>query len=521
MTLAGPTQRTVRDTRQPPRSARPWTALLVAITAAACPPADPDPGGTDARPATDMAAPDAPDAPDAPADVAVPEPDAPEPDRSGDLPLECPGANDWDAAVCNTPPFEFRCTEGLAPWRPGSTAGQPNLRSSYPCIEGEGGGEIAYHFRSDIDRDVEVGLNPRNRECRMFPEGGYACTSPILPWEAGARDLDLIVLRGPGPDSAEATCVSGVPTRGYQRESPSFRALAGQDYWLVVDSPPGQEGPFDLAVHCKSCLSPLRTLACDTTIETALASRTVSATSRYLPELPQTDETHAGQLGFEDVFDLPSAEPTNYTVRLTGLSRDLNLFLVTDPGQRCEDLPYVAASANPEAADEVLRFAGRSDPVRLVVDGPEAVASPYRLEVGCAPACDPRRSADCGLTQRLRNDQPVVSYDRITSWGSCASGLDGPEVTYWLEGVRRPGQVTVVLSGLTADLDLIVLRGLTSGFRCDPTTACLASSTTPGTADERVTFDVDPSSRYVIAVDGRDGAVSDYQLTVEGEPCAP
>ena len=74
------------------------------------------------------------------------------------------------------------------------------------------------------------------------------------------------------------------------------------------------------------------------------------------------------------------------------------------------------------------------------------------------------------------------------------------------------GQVTINMTGLSADLDLFVLES------CDPT-FCLDESLNLNTADETVMFDVVEGSHYIIVADGYDFAESTYtiQIICEGD----
>jgi hypothetical protein len=104
----------------------------------------------------------------------------------------------------------------------------------------------------------------------------------------------------------------------------------------------------------------------------------------------------------------------------------------------------------------------------------------------------------------------------VDPWGSCAANLSGPELVYRL-WQPRAGRYTATLSELEADLDLIVLRAWASEFECDPTTPCLASSSTVGIADEQVSFEADSVSDYLLVVHGRAGAASRFVLSVQGD----
>jgi hypothetical protein len=98
----------------------------------------------------------------------------------------------------------------------------------------------------------------------------------------------------------------------------------------------------------------------------------------------------------------------------------------------------------------------------------------------------------------------------------CPSGraTTGNEVFYRLD-CPVTGEVTVRLTPVTADLDLIILaEDVADPERgCDPT-ECIAASQTSGIAVEEVTFTSAKGVRYYAVVDGHEGAVSGYMLEI-------
>jgi hypothetical protein len=70
--------------------------------------------------------------------------------------------------------------------------------------------------------------------------------------------------------------------------------------------------------------------------------------------------------------------------------------------------------------------------------------------------------------------------------------------------------VTVSLTGMSCDLDLIVVRG-GAGGGCDPRD-CVAASSTQG--DEHVTFMADAAETYYLIVDGYESNSGEFTLQV-------
>ncbi len=89
--------------------------------------------------------------------------------------------------------------------------------------------------------------------------------------------------------------------------------------------------------------------------------------------------------------------------------------------------------------------------------------------------------------------------------------MDGPEVVYsYAPGASDEG-VMIDLTGVSADLDLIVLEE--DGTGCSPNLACLEWSYNGGSSDEQVVFTAQANHTYYIVVDGFGGAQSGYNLS--------
>jgi len=84
--------------------------------------------------------------------------------------------------------------------------------------------------------------------------------------------------------------------------------------------------------------------------------------------------------------------------------------------------------------------------------------------------------------------------------------MTGPELAYIFEPTQD-GEYTLTLTGLTDDLDLIVL----DGDDCDAA-SCLDASWNVSTSDEEVVLQAASGDLFRVIVDGWDGSVSDFLL---------
>jgi hypothetical protein len=109
--------------------------------------------------------------------------------------------------------------------------------------------------------------------------------------------------------------------------------------------------------------------------------------------------------------------------------------------------------------------------------------------------CAGYSSITCNTTVSATTDGAA---SRIARYGCDPWLEDGREMEFRLQ--PPAGQVTVRLSNLARDLDLVVVAE-GAGGGCDPR-ACVAASSTAGTANESVTFTATAGRTYYLIVDG-------------------
>ena len=140
----------------------------------------------------------------------------------------------------------------------------------------------------------------------------------------------------------------------------------------------------------------------------------------------------------------------------------------------------------------------------LIVDGPSA--GQYRLEVNCGYLdCRDAVQLTCGQTYYGSN---LNGHDNVSLYG-CGNIYNvennGPEVVHTFT-ITQAGQVTINLTGLSANLELFLLRSCNRGD-------CINFSESSGNSNEQISVFLQPGTYYVV-VDGYNGATSNYALTV-------
>ena len=120
-----------------------------------------------------------------------------------------------------------------------------------------------------------------------------------------------------------------------------------------------------------------------------------------------------------------------------------------------------------------------------------------------AGTCLPSRLVDCGDTDSWNNGG-AGSWTLVDSYSCTSWNESGPEVTY----LFQPGadmQVTVSLDNMSADLDVFVVS--------EPGGGCAAANCA-AFGNTSATFSAQAGDSWYVVVDGFNGAVSDFDLTV-------
>jgi hypothetical protein len=129
--------------------------------------------------------------------------------------------------------------------------------------------------------------------------------------------------------------------------------------------------------------------------------------------------------------------------------------------------------------------------------------------LGCGTTLTGQRNDAAGATSRISRYtclDPSTGED--VSLGQRASSEFGYPLT-----VDATQLVTVSLTGMTSDLDVVVIKQ-TLGEFCDPGYGCFAFGRSNSAGNEAATFSAYPGVTYYVVVDGRMGSNSGFDLAV-------
>jgi subtilisin-like proprotein convertase family protein len=122
--------------------------------------------------------------------------------------------------------------------------------------------------------------------------------------------------------------------------------------------------------------------------------------------------------------------------------------------------------------------------------------------------CSPTGFLSCLSPTVSGSTTSGLATDDVDSWACPAGSMTGPEIGYWFTAPEA-GDYAIVLSGMTVDLDLIVLEGTA----CSSSAACADYAGTAGV--ETATFTASAGDEFVVVVDGYNGAQGSFSLAVQ------
>jgi hypothetical protein len=121
--------------------------------------------------------------------------------------------------------------------------------------------------------------------------------------------------------------------------------------------------------------------------------------------------------------------------------------------------------------------------------------------------CTPFAWLSCSAPDDSNTTNSGSATDSIDNYSCPASGLTGPEMAYWFSAPDT-GTYTVNLTGLSSDLDLLVLEG----YSCDSNADCPDYS--GGSGSEQIVWTASAGDDFVIVVDGDNNASGNYDIEI-------
>jgi hypothetical protein len=276
-----------------------------------------------------------------------------------DLTISCPALD-----VC-VPGREIACGASISAATTDEDASD-NV-DIYSCSAwSETGPEMAYTFSPRITSDV---------------------TATLLSLDED-QDLDLFVLTDAGGVCEPEECL----TYGRIDDTTTFRAVAGETYYVVVDGYRGAAAEFELELDCAFGCEPRLELECDSM---ELGNNSDAGSTDRIDSYSCVGWAETGP---EYAYSFTAPDNGVITVSISDMTADLDIFVITEEAGECDPGTCLAYGEN-----EVTFGAEEGQTYFIVVDGYRDAVDDYIIELTCgAPACDQDRDGsdatggDCG-----------------------------------------------------------------------------------------------------------------------------
>jgi len=409
------------------------------------------------------------------------------------------------------------------------------------CATNETAPEVAYQFTNTSAVDVDVTVQLTVAPVLSTDDGGVADQG--VPPPSSGVDLDLIVLEGSACSSSAVCANPKLPqggfagiTSGTGNERVTFRAIAQQHYFIVVDGRNGATADFHVEIEsCGACSVQLsNSLHCNQT--QPIPGNTASGKATLGP-YTCANGTFTGT-GNEQSFRFTSEAPLTQRIEATVSSASAPVTLAVLPESStlaCDATQCLGgATATGSAPNLSASVSFSAEPAGMghdrywiVVDAPATSDTTFGLQLDCLPYCTKTDTLDC--TNRTRFGTMGSSTNSIVpAWGPVGAAcgglthLTGSEYVYLF--AKPPtttlAQVRFTLAAASPGkhLGLLLLdAGMANPASCDPRLTCATSTpvavaATPTTLASTGTTD---AHYYWVVVDGVDGDQSNFALSID------
>ncbi len=217
--------------------------------------------------------------------------------------------------------------------------------------------------------------------------------------------------------------------------------------------------------------------------------------------------TYGPYYGYEEQWNLDPLLVGTITITVSG---DVDFFVYAFGGPGIPGCPNRHDIACGTGDESTVQFTLNPDwyDYHVIVDS--EFGGEYHISMSCNSGdlgCDDAEPIECGDNFFDATFATTGGVNNVNDY--CNLNFNywtGREKVYEFVATYS-GAVTITLTGMDTDLDLIVLDG------CDAT-SCVDVSDNSGTDDESVTFDVIEGEHYVIVVDGYELAESVFWINV-------
>jgi len=272
-------------------------------------------------------------------------------DDDGDQIVDCLDTDCRDTTACQGKCAEaalLDCNAAHTAQSTSATGGTQRIAPpDYECAPGlRPGPEYAYRVLGDVGQSVFLSIYGLTADLGIFA---------------------VEVAEGAQCDAVQACVAYGDALTGSEPEALSFPRLSGRDYFVVVDGPSSADYSIITQCSSRSICQPVRAIQAGQSITATNAAGSAPNVTDAMDVYTCLSNAHSAP---EVAYMFTPTEAGTYNVELTGLSGNLDLFLVAAPDCDTRCLTPTSRSGNASTQSEsVLLTANANTSYYIVVDG--------------------------------------------------------------------------------------------------------------------------------------------------------
>ncbi|MFM2392594.1 MAG: hypothetical protein RLZZ546_571, partial [Bacteroidota bacterium] len=195
-------------------------------------------------------------------------------------------------------------------------------------------------------------------------------------------DLDMFLTNACAPQS----CISYSYQSGNNTTEFISAALSPGTYFIIIDGYAGASSSFQLSFNCVSSngqldCSTAQAISCGQTLNSSNSDGVNNVVGPYCGQ-------YCNFTGKEKIYSFTVTHTGVYSIKLTGLTADLDMFLMS----ACNRASCTALSGNAANGSETITKTLVPDTYYIVIDGYKGASSNYSLNLTCPTSSPP---ADC------------------------------------------------------------------------------------------------------------------------------
>lgn len=315
-------------------------------------------------------------------------------------------------------------------------------------------------------------------------------------------ELDLFLLDG----CDEANCLAQSWTTSGD-EFIAYDAPAGT-YYIVVDGYQGNTGEFVLKVCPNICndVSPIPITCGQTLLDQNYTGTGIS----YSDEYPCENTNYIGRAGPEMIYEIQISTASTLDIEVaTGFFGDnLDFFLLTD----C--YPNTCLQQANTGTTSMMSYQATPGTYYVVIDAGAGANNLFDLTINCTDLCPNALPISINSSQ-TGNNGSGSAVNNFNNYPNCGPNIDftGPEAIYELT-IPSTTEVTIDLTNIEANqhIDLFLLDNCFNN-------SCIDHSVTGAQAPEQIVTTLEAGTYYIV-VDGFDGSVSSFDISVSADVLA-